>query len=685
MTAFLFTSCNKASGLGPDADYFMGIKMLEEGKTAEAKTKFVNCEKKGTYYCARKSAIALSKLGNVQEKNKACLYLLEKYPDPETRLLTVKQLASADETALLLELTDNLPFEPENNAVIKIRIETLNKRGDSRYLDEVARWFLSQKISTEHYQFYRDTYYTEKDEADYTVLDKILGYRMLIHKRNYLEAYEKADSLFELFADKSIEPEPELASDLGKAFLYGNDKFSNSALFFQKKAKEYEGTCMEYYFWFYAGRLFDLAGLYYTQAIKSYEQAIAVADTDLKKDNALWYLLKTKTNLSFEDTISQIGDYAKMWTDASYFDDFFDKLFPTLIVSGNWDSFTKLYDELDGYASDEIMSQLAYLIGRFIQEGYIVSDDPETAARDAFLRAIKSGTNSYYKMLAAYKLGLSGSALKSVLTSPVTPLKMEDGTDRKAADSLLRGYIIFGYPEQVYEEWQDIGFENVSLETAVYISKFLKKYAEVEDSSYYSKALRIASRAASRTTRTLNIDELELLYPRNFSEIVDTNCKKYDIKESVIYALIRSESFFDSEIVSNAGAIGLTQLMETTGSDIARRLKKADYSLTNPQDNIEFGIYYLATLNARCDNSLLQAFFSYNAGITRVRRWLSSSMAEYGKKENMSGDLFLETIPYTETREYGRKLITASVMYEWIYSGASEQIFYEMLDNLIYK
>ena len=140
-----------------------------------------------------------------------------------------------------------------------------------------------------------------------------------------------------------------------------------------------------------------------------------------------------------------------------------------------------------------------------------------------------------------------------------------------------------------------------------------------------------------------------------------------------MYALIRSESFFDADVTSSAGAIGLTQLMEFTAGDIAHRFKISDYSLTDPETNIRFGTWYLSNLISRCDDSPLLGFFSYNAGITRVRRWLQSSLIEFGKKSNMPLDLFLETLPFAETREYGRKLISATIVYDWLAEPAHFQ------------
>ena len=69
MLAAILTSCPSNEKFGADADYFVGLQKLSEGNTKEAVQKFNNCIKKGTYYCAKESAIQLTKLGNLQENN----------------------------------------------------------------------------------------------------------------------------------------------------------------------------------------------------------------------------------------------------------------------------------------------------------------------------------------------------------------------------------------------------------------------------------------------------------------------------------------------------------------------------------------------------------------------------------------------------------------------------------------
>ena len=175
----------------------------------------------------------------------------------------------------------------------------------------------------------------------------------------------------------------------------------------------------------------------------------------------------------------------------------------------------------------------------------------------------------------------------------------------------------------------------------------------------------------------------KLKFPKNYEDFVEKYSKECEIDPTIIYSLIRSESFFDPDVSSVAGAIGLTQLMDFTASDIARKLKISEYSLTNPETNIQFGTYYLKNMISRLENDYLHGFFAYNAGITRVRRWLNTSILGFGKKSNMPSDLFLETLPYTETREYGRKLVSSSIMYKTLYSENPEHDSEEIIKLLI--
>ena len=683
------TSCPNNEKFGPDADFFVGMQKLSEKNEREAKQKFNNCVKKGTYYCAKESAIQLARMGNLQEQNEAALFLYEHFPDPDSLLILAQQYLESNEIRKLLDITNNIDFATADSKLVKIRLDALLKLNQTeQFKQEVYTWFTSRAISQEQYQFYRDVYYPTyiaPDVPDIPLNDLAISYRIILYRRDYLLGYSEAQALIQAFKDGTLEPAAMLASDIGKSFLYGSEQIVKDAVYLRQLATDLKDTPAEFYFWFYAARLYDGGNLYYSQASTCYENAIAATDDPSKKDNALWYLLKTKLKLSLDKTLDSIGDYARLWDDPEYFDDFFDALIPSLIVNGKWNAFKPLLDNIDGYATKEITAQLSYLYARFIQEGFIElpEEEREQTIKQAYTKAMDSGSSMYYKVLAAYRLGLTGTELEQALgtlgdETDQLPVPA-DSLDATPADNLLSGYAYFGYPEKIYSTWLELYKNDVTPSTGFYLAEFLNKCA-AEDDSYYVQALRIAARAGNLSTKTLTKQELKCIYPQNYSKLVDTYAKKYDINTSVIYALIRSESFFDKEVVSSAGAVGLTQLMSPTAGEIAQKLKIKEYELTDPETNIMFGIYYLSELIRRGEGSLLRAFFSYNAGFRKVTTWLNSSMMEFGKNGGLDMDLFLETVPVSETREYGRKLVGATVMYEYLYGNTG---FSQTVENLL--
>lgn len=735
LTSFLLlsaVSCKAApqpegqKRFGDDAQYFIGLRLLQEGNENAAREKFKYCIKKGSPAIAQKSAETLCTFGNIQEKNAAAENLLKLFPGNETLLIAARQFAGSGEVNKLIYHTAGLDFATAKNEVIRLRLEAMGRRGDSGYESEVYRWFTECPISTDHYQFYRDFYKHPDFEGAYenpgseqaaslkfTPQQFAIHYRIESYKRNYSYTTRASTILAGYFADGSLVPAPQLVSDFGKNYLYGSMEFAKNAVWFRQLAQDFAGTPAEFYFWFYAGRYYEKAGMYFRQSQQCFEAAMACAGSPAQKDNALWYLLNTSLNFSMDFIIESIGEYCREWTDCEYFEDFFEQLVTALLAAGRWNEFGRIYKAVDGYASDLTTAQFAYLYGRLVQEGLAEGNEQDVTA--AFTRACRGGSSVYYKTLAAYRLGLweKPEELKAVMCAPTgaketrearettVPVSSEisknSGSSKNSAaakssatsalsasrENLLLGYAYFGFPELIYPEWQKNQGADLSVETNFYLADFLAKCADpaaAETSDYYTQSLRIAARAQRLASTQITRDQLALVYPNYYSDFVSKYCQEYKLAEPVMYALIRSESFFDAEVTSSAGAIGLTQLMEFTGSDIARRFKMQDYSLTDPETNIRFGTFYLASLISRCEDSPLLGFFSYNAGITRVRRWLQSSLIEFGKKSNMPLDLFLETVPFAETREYGRKLISATLAYDWL---EAPERFPETAENLL--
>ena len=199
------------------------------------------------------------------------------------------------------------------------------------------------------------------------------------------------------------------------------------------------------------------------------------------------------------------------------------------------------------------------------------------------------------------------------------------------------------------------------------------------NSNYY-KSLHMVSKTTNLDNSRLNRNVFELSYPKNFAKEISASAKEFGVDEYDMLGLIRTESFFNPVIESHAGALGLSQLMEATFNDNARQLNINDPDITDPATNIRIGTYYYSTLIERLGGSDILALFAYNAGITRVRRWLSSSKVGLGIYKDLPSDLFLETIPFAETRNYGRKVVQSAALYAWLYYNKNP---YEIIDEMM--
>ena len=668
---------------GANADYYLALKLLNqnnENKIKEAQTKLKRCIKKGDKIFAKKSAQKLCQTGTIQEQINAAVQLAKLFPDDKHSLLTAaKTFHQYNENSLIYEYTNNLDLQNDDNELIEIRLTALEKLEAGSYESEVFDWFTKRSLSKEHYQFYRDIY-NHPDFSEFSLIKEdykklinpfIMNFRIELYKRNYTYTYSQVPSIIKFLKDGDLKPCEQIASDLGKACLYGSSDYLNNAQNLTMLAKDFQNTSIEFYFWFYAGRLFEKTGIYFAKSKECFEKAIETADSDTKKDNALWYLLDTMLDYQLDFLVSNIQEYAKQFNNPEYFDDFFDKLSVTLLSSARWKAFQIIYKKIDGYATDESVAKFAFIFARLAQEKMTNADEKQI--NEAFLRAIQSGSALYYKILSTCQLNFDDEQVQKIMYCPVMSKEQRNKKmsemmteNEPLADSLMEGYVIFGFPELIYEEWQTL-FPNLSEKTNFYLADFLYNCGKTDSQNrFYTQSLRIAAKAYNYSAEMLTKKEMKLVFPSCYSDEIEKFAAEYMISPNIMFALVRSESFFDPNIKSAVGAVGLTQLMEFTANDVARKLKITDYSLVDVETNLQIGTYYLSELLNRCDNSLLQAFFSYNAGITRVRRWLKSSLAEFGTKNKLPMDLFLETLPYTETREYGRKLVSSATMYDFL-------------------
>jgi len=155
-------------------------------------------------------------------------------------------------------------------------------------------------------------------------------------------------------------------------------------------------------------------------------------------------------------------------------------------------------------------------------------------------------------------------------------------------------------------------------------------------------------------------DDLELRFPLGFHEPALQAAQSQQVDLTQVYALVRRESAFDPNVGSPVGAMGLMQLMPATGALMARQLNESEpagNALLEPRRNLRYGTAYLRGLLERFGNHFALAAAAYNAGPNRVERWLPAERA-------MPADLWMETIPYSETRQYVAAVMAHAVIYQ---------------------
>jgi soluble lytic murein transglycosylase len=151
----------------------------------------------------------------------------------------------------------------------------------------------------------------------------------------------------------------------------------------------------------------------------------------------------------------------------------------------------------------------------------------------------------------------------------------------------------------------------------------------------------------------------EILYPLAYWSTVKDVSARYGLDPFLLLSVMREESHFDPMAVSSAGAIGLMQLMPYTARRTARRLDleiDGAKSIHEIENNITLGAYYLSGLLDRF-RSVTPALAAYNAGERRVKRWLRQGQYE-------ALDEFIEDIPFDETRNYVKRIVTTYYRYQ---------------------
>lgn len=176
-------------------------------------------------------------------------------------------------------------------------------------------------------------------------------------------------------------------------------------------------------------------------------------------------------------------------------------------------------------------------------------------------------------------------------------------------------------------------------------------------------------RAILTVAKTEHFDDLDLRFPMAYKDLVMAQSDEQKVDPAWVYGVLRQESTFMADARSSVGALGLMQLMPRTGRMTAAHIKtriRSTSDLLDVRQNIRLGAAYLKQMLNRYDGHSTLATASYNAGPTRVTQWMPD--------KSMPADLWVEMIPFSETRNYVRKVMAYTVIYDYRLNGEASQI-----------
>ena len=292
----------------------------------------------------------------------------------------------------------------------------------------------------------------------------------------------------------------------------------------------------------------------------------------------------------------------------------------------------------------------------------VLAQKPGEAARAQALASLQSiaGIRGFYEQLALEELGQ-----RSVLPAKPVPPTLEEKEAARKNPGLQRALhaIALGLRSEGVREWN----YSISLHTkggmddrSLLAAAELACHAEVWD------------RCINTSERSKALIDMEQRFPMPFKAAVLARAQSIGLEPAYVYGLIRQESRFIMDARSVVGASGLMQVMPATARWTAKKIGMSDFTpakLTDRDTNIAIGTGYLKLVLDSFQGSMPLAAAAYNAGPSRARTWRGTSGAPV-----LEAAIWAENIPFNETRDYVKKVLSNTTLYAAMISGQPQSI-----------
>jgi len=372
---------------------------------------------------------------------------------------------------------------------------------------------------------------------------------------------------------------------------------------------------------------------------------------------------------SREDTVAAMQHWQRVHTNYSFFEDRYYDTFRLLAMRGAYRRLPEAYDWLNSFEAreDDLELQEWRVRAALFKQDWpavlsSISELPQVEQEEDHwaywvARALEqmgepnraktlfedlATLQTYYGFLAADRLG-QDYAIADIPIEPA-PDVLARVTDNQAFIR-AREYHHVGLPWEGRREW------NNALKVAT--------PEEAAASALLADQWGLADRAIFSAGRAEMKQALTLRFPVLYRSEVANAAAENRIDPAWVFGVMRRESAYISDVKSGAGAVGLMQIMPRTATYVAKLQGKKNWrgDLTDADTSIGMGSFYLRHVLDKFNEHMVLATASYNAGPHRVDQWLPD--------EEMEADVWIDAIPYTETRRYVRAVLAYTAIYEW--------------------
>lgn len=588
------------------------------------------------------------------------LCLLEPQDKENTRRLAAalywaKQDEAVLEVAAAWKTGDFSPAEELENQLYKAVVLTRLGRGE----EAVPLWktlVYDTPASLLHYRIYS---FFEEDPTRYDLLGPLGRATVLFQSMAGQGQTQEAEDWFKTTTlPGEFWNHPALIK--GLETLFKAESRAEKGLAFLEKFREKVAPEARYEAAFARGRFLRSLERW-GEARSAFLTALPLAPQE-EKPRCEWNWLQSWVKVQPAGALSAFQEVLGKTPDPGYFSDVLSSWLSELVQKRSWSVIAGAYRELGSRMQAEDRISYSFVLARLSRHGLVdlVKEGIGKTEAELLGEAINLQPYSYEALVARgildRPLELAQAPKEKADAPPVEDTEPGHSSDKpefeKDFEQLADGYLAYGLVQRA----SDLVLKNAARVTP----KLARKTVEaLQSREQYRDSLVLLYNLMDNPGYKMDRRDWEMLFPQAYLSFSEEQSQTQRVDLSLLQGLMRTESSFDAKARSWVGAQGLTQLMPETAAYTAKKLKMAKYDLLDPHDNITLGAKYLA-ISIENQERIFLALMAYNAGGGRIRSWKASIGA-------LPEEVFVEAVPFTETRYYVKKVLSSTVMYGVLY------------------